>query len=140
MSNVIEFTRATERKRPPVSERRDRDLQGAELGRYVERLHERLITHMEKMAPRWHRRDTLDILRRWEKPQLGHPKPNWAPPIDRVTEAATYAAQRIQMRMAMRDARMQSIRLRMGYPESGPIGPTLGPSNGGGPTRSGPKR
>lgn len=111
-------------KRPPVSERQTGDLSGDALSAYINGLESRLIDHMRRHAPRWHDRETRNVLNRWNAPQAKPPAPGWAAARDTVTEARDYAATLLRERLAAKMHRLGDIRIARylgGYRQVDPL-------------------
>lgn len=98
------------RRPSPQSRAKGIDYTGKTMVRYIDGLEARMLAHMRKHAPHWHRQETEKILRKWSVPQLPAPAPRWAPPIDRRAEAKDYAAALLNERLRTRMDRFAEIR------------------------------
>lgn len=98
-------------RRPPPSERRQGDLSGTAMTRYLGGLEARLVDHVRRHAPHWHDAETYRVLNRWSAPRASHPAPSWAPPRNVQTEAREYAGQLVRERIAARLQRLHDIRM-----------------------------
>lgn len=98
-------------RRPSPSERRQGDLSGTAMTRYLGGLEARLTDHVRRHAPHWHQAETSRVLNRWSAPRATHPAPSWAPPRNVQAEAREYAGQRVRERIAARFQRLHDIRL-----------------------------
>lgn len=123
MQTAVEQENEPRLKRVPVGQRGQSDFKGDAMVRYIANVEARTIAHFSKHAPRWLNKETDKIMQRWSAPQ---PKltPQWAPAIDRQTEARDYAAALLRERLRTRIHRIADIRIARtlgGYGQVDPL-------------------
>lgn len=101
-------------RRPPVPERKTADFRQAHMAGYIEGLERRMVRHLERHAPAWHRKETVETLNDWNAKALNHPAPQGTAPRHLVREASEYAAHKVEMRIAKRFHKIDAAKMRVG--------------------------
>lgn len=101
-------------RRPPVQERKTADFSRHHMNGYVRGLEQRLIKHLERHSPVWHRKETVEKLNEWHSLQNNHPAPQGVAPRNLVREASEYVAHRVEARLNEKFKPLDAAKMKLG--------------------------
>ena len=101
-------------RRPPMPERQRSDYKPTHMADYLDGLERRMIRHLERHAPAWHKKEMARLITKWNSAALNHPAPHGAAPRNRLRDASDYAARKVEQRIAKRFDKIEAVKMRFG--------------------------
>lgn len=101
-------------RRPPVPERKAADYGRQHMEGYTKGLEQRLVRHLERHAPVWHRKEMVKILNQWRGYNHNHPAPQGATPRNWIREASEYAAHKVEARLKEKFRPLEAAKMKLG--------------------------